>query len=346
MRVRGTGLRRLHRDQHGAVLMIVAVSLVVLFGLLILTVDLGRVVASRRDFVRASDAAAIAAAQQCADANGEAAALAAADQTAQANEAAAMQAIWEIDSAECSIDVFPPGLAELPSVRVGYEREIDFLFAPVFGFTSGTVQEEATAVWGPAATPAVAPIMMDFAALTDCTIPQPFPPGSTPISCEFEYPPPQVDNPDWGELVLERWGEEFAADVGGSYCRVDANILRDSITEGGVLIDPPPPTWDCIDNGLTFSVWMAMEGLYLTFPVVDLEQSTGKIGNADCTGADAGCIIDTVYVISYVCLDVIDARNQGSTIILTTEWRGACAAPGPPEPDILDLGVHGVRLVD
>ena len=346
MRVTLRRLPSVHRDQRGAVLMIVAISLVVLIGMLVLTADLGRMVASRRDFVRASDAASLAAAQQCAEANGEAAALAAANATATSNEPAATAPVtWQIDSAECAMDFLPAGMTELPSVRVGYERQLDMFFAPIFGISTANVGAEATAVWGPAANPNVAPIMVDFEALTlDCSVPQSFPPGSTPVQCVLEYPPPQVDNPDWGELVLERWGEEFAADVGGSYCSVDANTLRDNILNG-FTADPPPPTWDCIDNGLTFSVWQFMEGRYLTFPVVDLEQSTGKVGGVDCTGAVPGCIIDTVKIVSYVCLDVIDARNQGSTIILTTEWRGACAASGPPDLNIPDLGVHGIRLV-
>ena len=98
MRMTDGGLPRLHREERGAVLMIVAISLVVLIGMLVLTADLGRMVASRRDFVRASDAASLAAAQQCAEANGEAAALAAANATATSNEpAAAAPVTWQID---------------------------------------------------------------------------------------------------------------------------------------------------------------------------------------------------------------------------------------------------------
>lgn len=42
MRVRGFGLARLRHDEEGAVLAIVAITLLVLIGMLVLTFDLGR----------------------------------------------------------------------------------------------------------------------------------------------------------------------------------------------------------------------------------------------------------------------------------------------------------------
>lgn len=353
MRVRGGVLSRLRRDQHGAVIMIVAVSLVVLFAIMVLAVDLGRVVASRRDYVRASDSAVLAAAQQCAKGNGAGAALSAADATAVANEAAAAQAAWSpewgnggADAALCAKDVFGPGeLTQLPSVRVGYEREIEFFFAPVFGFDTGTVREEATAVWGPVVNPLIAPISVDYATLLGCGIPQT---TFTPISCQLDYFKDTLKNPRWGELVLERWGEEFAADVGGSYCSVSASDLRDQIINGiEVPLEPKPPTWDCLDNGLSFSVWSAMKGKTLTFPVIDINRSTGKTkpGDQDCNGTNPNCQIDTAYVLSFVCLNVVDVQKKGPDITLQTVWSDGCSSGGIPDPTMLDLGVHGFRLV-
>ena len=70
--MRVTGPRRLHREESGAVLMIVAIAMLVLVGMLVLTVDLGRMVAVKREMVAGADAAVLAAAQQCALGNSEA----------------------------------------------------------------------------------------------------------------------------------------------------------------------------------------------------------------------------------------------------------------------------------
>jgi Flp pilus assembly protein TadG len=51
MRVIAT-LRRLRREETGAVVVMFAVLLVVLFGMLVLTVDLGGMVARKRSMVR------------------------------------------------------------------------------------------------------------------------------------------------------------------------------------------------------------------------------------------------------------------------------------------------------
>jgi Flp pilus assembly protein TadG len=64
--MRVSAFRRLHEDDRGAALMMVAILLVVLFGVHVLTIDLGSMVARKRVMVRAADAAALAAAQACA----------------------------------------------------------------------------------------------------------------------------------------------------------------------------------------------------------------------------------------------------------------------------------------
>jgi len=64
MRVR-FALGHRHRDEGGAVVLMLAILLVVMFGILVLTVDLGGTVGRKRGMVRAADAAALAAAQAC-----------------------------------------------------------------------------------------------------------------------------------------------------------------------------------------------------------------------------------------------------------------------------------------
>ena len=55
--------RRLHRDESGVTLVIVALCLIALFGMLVLVVDVGGLLLNRREMVNASDAAALAAAK-------------------------------------------------------------------------------------------------------------------------------------------------------------------------------------------------------------------------------------------------------------------------------------------
>src|SRR6266540_6574778 len=89
MRVRRLGLARLRDEEQGAVLMMVAISLVVLIGMAVLTFDLGRGVALKRNMVNAADAGALAAARECGLANGrDDATAAASDLVSENNDAA------------------------------------------------------------------------------------------------------------------------------------------------------------------------------------------------------------------------------------------------------------------
>jgi Flp pilus assembly protein TadG len=57
------GHHTLRDDERGATAVIVVLSLIALFGLVVLTVDVGQLLFQRRGMVNASDAAALAAAQ-------------------------------------------------------------------------------------------------------------------------------------------------------------------------------------------------------------------------------------------------------------------------------------------
>ena len=63
--MRDLRLRRL-RDDEGATAIIVAISLIAIFAMLMLTVDVGGLLYKRRSLVNGADAAALAAAQSCA----------------------------------------------------------------------------------------------------------------------------------------------------------------------------------------------------------------------------------------------------------------------------------------
>lgn len=78
-------MRRLNEEESGAVAVIMAVSLVVIFGMGALVVDVGNLYWERRQLQTGAEAAALAAAQDYAEGNGSAVALASARMYASAN---------------------------------------------------------------------------------------------------------------------------------------------------------------------------------------------------------------------------------------------------------------------
>lgn len=347
---------RIRRDESGAVAMIVAVCLVVLLGLLVLVFDLGRGVAYKRQVVSGTDAAALAAAQQCALGEGTPNAAAAAAAALDKNVDLPVE-ITGIEMPECD----SPAGATLKSVTVTTSADIDYYFAPVFGVDSGNIVARAVAVWGPAAVANPVPISVDLEQLGNCGIV----PNEVPdeeIDCVIEYPKDTLEEPRWGVLDLSQWNDPNAA-AGG--CSVSADDLSDMIQGTGwtgeqlyLNGDPPgsEPTYTCVDNGLSFSVWSGMEGRTLIFPVVDIATSTGHVipprsGGPACTGAmipdlqAAGkdCQIDTVNVIGWVVLNVSQVDNVGSTITVSSVTD--VTTEGIPG-GAFDLGVRGVRIVE
>ena len=148
MRVRRLSLARLRDEEQGAVLTMVAISLIVLIGMAVLTFDLGRGVALKRNMVNAADAGALAAARECGLANGEASAKAAAGELVADNNGAAKVTGFQIDPspAVCSGGGNPdPDGKNTVTVTVTVPQE--YFFAQIFGFNSGSVVASATAEW-------------------------------------------------------------------------------------------------------------------------------------------------------------------------------------------------------
>ena len=355
MRVTRRLSARLRDEEHGAVIMIVALCLMVFLGMLVLTVDLGRGVAYKRQVVSGTDAAALAAAQQCALGNGSDSAEAAATQVLAQNVDLAV-AITNIEMPECNA----PAGTELKTVEVTTNADINYFFAPIFGVGDGDIGGHAIAIWGVAASANPIPITVDLQQLLDCGIVPGSPPDpDVPIECPLEYPKDTLQEPRWGVLDFEHWGDPDAAP-----CSVSAAELKDMIDNGGyeqgVELNGDPPgseaTMTCVDNGLSFSVWNSMEGETLIFPVVDIETSTGTVkpggGNEPCTGAEIpalkaqgeDCEIDTVNVIAWVVLTVQNVDQNGATVTFdsNTELTTSGGLPG----GTIDFGVRAVRLVD
>jgi hypothetical protein len=352
---------RVHGEERGAVLMIVALLLLALLGMLVLTVDLGRGVAFKRQLVTGADAAALAAAQQCALGNGSGAATAAGDDVL----------ALDVDLGGLGATYVMPGCddpdapAEDRFVEVVATADIDYFFAGIFGIDSGDIAARAVAIYGPVPEAFPIPITVDEQQLLDnCGITAGDPPADGVEDCELTYPKDTLQEPRWGVLDLSQWGDEDAAP-----CSVDANTLAEIIANGGWPDPLPPNNYDCLDNGLSFSVWDSMEGKILTFPVIDFERSTGTfkpnnppLGGEDCTGEDvddptdpavvAGfdCEIDTAFVIGFIQLLVESVVNSGSTVVVETDYLGITTGGGTPclpgQNCPADFGIRAVRLVE
>lgn len=329
-------IARARREEGGAVLVLVALGLVFfILGMLALTVDLGRAVGVKRNMVNAADAAALAAAQQCALGKGSVAAQAAALQTAKLNGAQTQIALQFVPAGAC-----PPGdppAAGQKFVTVRYGTLVDYFVAPVLGFDNIDVTASATAMW---AVPGIVPITVNVVPLQQCDTEDPAPGNQ----CNIVYPKDTLQNPRWGILDLELWGNASA-----SSCPVPNSEVVNIIQSGGW---PPrqTPNWDCVDNGAQFSSWSNLVGGTWWFPVIDVDLSTGHTipgHNEPCTGADIpalqaigrDCQITTAWVVKFVQLKVTGVRivpGTGGTIELDTE-----VVPPPKSSAGIDI-----RLVD
>jgi Flp pilus assembly protein TadG len=316
-------------DERGATIVIVVIVMVAVVGMLALVIDVGGLVTMKRRVVTATDSAALAAAQSfarsegglCGTPGGNGAALSSANAFAHDNVGTASNVAFTPDCDEKSVDV-------------QYGAHVDFIFAKILGATGDTVPAASTAIWGPVGRAKPAPIMVFESQLADCGIPDNVPAPGTTIPCDLIYNDHALGPPFWGELDLSRWN---TSDSGA--CHVDAHDLVSQIEAGGWhdyldLNNVGTPTPDCADNGRSTSVFEALEGKTLTFPVV----SDTPISDE---GGSGGAVMN---VIGFVKVTVTGFDN-GSTITLHIEWAGPTSQPGVPVVGGQDFGERAVRLV-
>jgi Flp pilus assembly protein TadG len=258
MRVRRLSLARLRDEEQGAVLAMVAISLIVLLGMLVLTFDLGHGVALKRNMVNAADAGALAAARECGLANGEDSAMAAASElVADNNDAATVtDMVIDPDPAVCSGAGNPdPDGKNTVTVTVSVPQE--YFFAQIFGFDGGTVVASATAEWTTGLT-APAPLKIDQLKVDQCVdegVPDPDHPERT--NCWFTFEKGgQPLNSDWGWLNLpEGWPNKELNDPNPLTCSSQAGGAKDlgdyiggmgGTGTGGADL---PPLWDETGGG-------------------------------------------------------------------------------------------------
>jgi Flp pilus assembly protein TadG len=251
-------MTRVRNDEQGAVLAIVAISLLALLGMVVLTFDLGRGVALKRNMVNAADAAALAAARECGLANGTGDATVAAEQLIASNNlSAAMVGEPDFDSAPQCAGVPSDGERQV-TVTVSVPQE--YFFAQIFGVESGTVTASATAEWTLGVT-SPAPLRIDQLRIDECE-------DAGGPDCYFTFEKGAAPlNSDWGWLNLPEGWPIQDQDSNPMTCSSQAggsNDLNDYIgTMGGMgtpgkqfeagLWDPTgggnPPTYVCGSTG-------------------------------------------------------------------------------------------------
>jgi Flp pilus assembly protein TadG len=249
-----------HREERGAVAIIVALLLVVLMAAVALTVDVGGLYLRRRALVAGSDAAAMAAARTCARGGSDDRFLTpkeAADFEVQANAP-----ITPTEAAAGTISQPPTCGQQWGHLTVQYTSQQALYFAPVLGFNrESPVTTTATASWGLGSNNPV-PIVLNSQLVSSCPVP---PQGSLTIGqiCATWYDNDSLNNGNFGFLSLnpEGW-DVIDVDAAG-------NIIDDrgcaGATSGGtstitqwingtkpanVAINWTYPTYVCSDDGL------------------------------------------------------------------------------------------------
>lgn len=275
MRVRRFGLARLRDDEQGAVLAIVAITLLALLGMLVLTFDLGRGVAIKRNMVNAADAGALAAARECGLARGEVSAMQAADELVADNNDAATVTGFQIDPgpAQCSGAPNPdPDGRNTVTVTVNVPQE--YFFAQIFGFDSGTVAASATAEWTPGVANPV-PLKLDIADVEGCT--------TAGGDCFFEFESDQSGSQRGWLDFPQGWPTDNNDPARCTSQAGGANELREYIEQMGLpgsialqaALWNPPPTYVCAAGGVPNTLvqqivdWLNATADLTPTPIVD-----------------------------------------------------------------------------
>jgi Flp pilus assembly protein TadG len=343
------------RQEHGAVAVMVAILLVVLLGMLALVIDLGRAVGIRREMVNAADAAALAAAQQCALNRGPASAIAAANETATLNDPAAGPVAIEIDP-ECV-----PGAVsstDPKTVTVTYSRTVDYFVAPILGFDSGTVTTSATAIWGAATRAAPIPLRINLVKLAQCQINPGQLPGGQTCRIGFGNNFPSGSDSNWGWLNFRPDGSGWNVDDPSRGCNSQAGGTGGPVDfiSGASSLDAalrqPPPTWVCSYSGNpqnVVSTLKAREDDILTFPVVQGDPFV--VGGAIKAWPVVGFVaLRVVHVYEQqedpeqYCPELLEQQGRDN-FCLELRYDGTVPGGGPAG-DAIYFNVPAVRLVE
>jgi Flp pilus assembly protein TadG len=311
---RANGSRRVLSDERGVTGLMVAITMVVLLGMVALSMDFGLMFVKRRGMVNANDAAALAAAGSCARGEGLATADSQADALAADNVDNAVRA--EDPAYDPSCDA-PAG-----KVTVHYQGEQKLYFSPIVGVSSPkTISYTSTARWGVAGgAGGVLPVMLNKDRLGTCDIPG----TEKGTECWF-----WVDNGSGG-LGNASWALLNVQPVCG-----DGKFGWDvSVARCPAKVRDPDPTYSCPS--------------FSTAEMIDLiENGSGQLTMSPnhtyvCTapGAKTPVFVDIASLAGKVRLFPV---NDPAGQIL----KGGTPAPPPMTPDFYDIiGFVEMQIVD
>ncbi|WEO78006.1 pilus assembly protein TadG-related protein [Cryobacterium sp. SO2] len=316
----------LRNEEHGAVAVIVAVSMVVLLGFTALAIDTGALYAERAQLQNGADAAALAVAQDCAKgACGNIQATAQSFANASANDGAA------------AVSVTAPSTAAPTTVRVQTSTKdgatgagtLALSFAPVLGIDSKAVAASATASWGsPASGPAMLPLAFAECAFartgvqvittggtTGSSATCPLVNGSgTPLPGGFGW----LDDPTGTcrATVNIATSAAMSSDTGANLPTGCAAVLTAALGKTVLLPVFSSATGSGSGGSYTIRGWAAFKLLGWRFPSSSYNNNTYT--GARCTGSCKGVIGEFV---SFVSLDdrfTTGGPNLGASIVTLT----------------------------
>jgi hypothetical protein len=304
------------REEGGVVALMVLLSLFVVFGMVVLVVDLGALIVKHRGLVNANDSAALAAADSFARNEADTASTQA-DRFARENVPDAEHDTdwWTVTSGLDSSGCLP---STCGSVRVRYQAGQALFFAPALGLSDHvTAHATATAIWGPAGGGHPVPITIRYDWLNEkCA--SPVPNGSPPTECAFFLQGSGGDesgNGQWSWVNLNAWNTGSA----NHNCpKLRSSDVRDWLRGGGpdVAVNAAPtPTFACTGGGAPADflgdLLKLRESGKLQFPVNDAAGQFAPPGQVDEGGnpcpPDSDCTPEQYDIVGFTVLGIEDA---------------------------------------
>jgi Flp pilus assembly protein TadG len=334
-------------DERGATIVIVVLSLVAMFGMLVLVVDVGGLLWKRRELVNGSDSGALAAAKTCAD---EADATSPETQS----DTYATENVKNLTTGDGGIiDIQGCDSGQSGFVTVRYHEDQQLYFAQVLGFGSTNgVTTKATAAWGPLGGGNVVPIVVEAGTLQGpCQIPSsgPVDPNNPPL-CPLWYDNNTLGSADWGFMNLDQWGVAGNTNCSNAGTNDRRDWIENDFTDHPLLLSGDPlgsqPTYVCVDTGHSAADWKDLVDRMVANPFVLLPVNDCA-GQLDSSGNVAPCPAtpDKYDIIGFIKLKLINVlKGDDQTLADSTPCAVDCGGTPPATgtcPSNATLGTAG-----
>jgi len=321
-------MKRSHlSDERGGVIIITALILISLVGMMVLAIDGGGLLSTRRHMVTAADSAALAAALACAVPGGDPAGRADSVAVANVSYANRTDGPTVTPSGAC-------GTKASGEVSVEYTGSHELTFAPVLGFPKDIdVRAQATALWGPAGGANSVPLQLQQFQLDQCD-PEHQPVGT---ECDFWLNNNDLGNAQWAWMNLAQWNVAPTAHCSSAGTSERRHWIQDGYPDP-LILNYPDPTYVCSDTGASNADYSALageKGKIKSFPVNDETKQIDSGGNL----CPPPCAPDKYDVIGFIPLRIEDVlRGDDPIAIGTPGGSGDCSKNhGFRTFDVVDL---------